>query len=182
MQVLISTETATSKCQHRHRQPFVDRNRCVTGTTLICGVPSTTAAAEALATSHQSPDEPTMFATSGKARMRQQHDWCLRPIDTTSLPVAAAASNERRPSRAGSRWLDPAPETFVARLPECLAIDFLRLSLNLIGLPSQAGPAISALTRTCPRLQLCEFQNPDLRKTNMEGPDLHDRHRRCQNH
>jgi len=23
-----------------------------------------------------------MFATSGNARMRQQHDWCLRPIYT----------------------------------------------------------------------------------------------------
>jgi len=27
----------------------------------------------------QSLDEPTMFATSGKAGMRQQHDWCLCP-------------------------------------------------------------------------------------------------------
>ena len=30
----------------------------------------------------QSPDEPTMFATSGNARMRRQHDWCSGPPST----------------------------------------------------------------------------------------------------
>src|SRR5882757_6155324 len=40
------------------------------------------------------------------------------------------------------------PETFVARLPECLAIDFLRLSFNLIRLPSPRGPRYPCL-RSC---------------------------------
>ena len=110
MQVLISTKTATSKCQHRRRQPFVDRNRCVAGTTSICGVRRPPPAITPLP---QSPDEPTMFATSCNARMRQQHDWCLRPIDTTSLPVAAAASSERRPLRGWQSMTQSCPRNFL---------------------------------------------------------------------
>src|SRR5712664_849313 len=72
MPVLISMKTATSKCQHRQRQPTVDRNRCAAGTTLICAVPSAAAADDDPANIPQPPDEPMMFATSGKAGMRRQ--------------------------------------------------------------------------------------------------------------
>jgi hypothetical protein len=168
MQALISNKTATSKCQYRRRQPVVDRNRCVAGTTSICGVPSTAtaAAADAHATSPQSPDEPSTFARSGKARMRQQHDWCLRPINTTSLPVAAAASSQRRPLRGGSRRLNPAPETFFARLPEMPCNRFSAPIVQFNWFAFAAGAAISVLaklsfqTLTCPRRQPCEISKP----------------------
>jgi len=61
----------------------------------------------------QLPHEPTMLATSGNARMRQQHDWCLHPIDTTSLPVAAAASSERRPLRGWQSMTQSCPRNFL---------------------------------------------------------------------
>jgi hypothetical protein len=106
MPVLISMKTATSKCQHRQRQPTVDRNRCAAGTTLICAVPSAAAADDDPANIPQPPDGPTMFATSGKAGMRQQ--LAIRQFGNGWQSMAHLA-----------------PETFFARLAKCLAIDFL---------------------------------------------------------